>query len=67
MTDVLKQADVKRLSREALLEVVAQVEEAVIKGEAQLQDYEDYVFCRKELVRRGLVDVSELCTSSWAR
>ena len=67
MMNVLRQAEAERLSQEALLETIAQVEEAVIKGEAQFQDYENYVFCRKELVRRGLVDLSELCTSSWAR
>ena len=67
MIKVLKQAEAKRLSEEALLETLTKVEEAVIRGNAQFQDYEDYVVCQKELVRRGVVSLGELSTSSWAR
>ena len=67
MMDALKQNEVKRLSQEALLETLTKVEEAVIRGSAQFQDYENYVVCQKELLRRGLTDAAELCTSSWAR
>ena len=43
---------VRQLSRRELREVVAHVEDVILKGTAQIGDYEDFVLCKQELVRR---------------
>ena len=44
---------VRQLSRRELQEVTAGVEDAILKGTAQIGDYEDFVLCKQELVRRA--------------
>ena len=44
---------VRGLSSRELQWVVAHVEDAILKGTAQIGDYEDFVLCKQELVRRA--------------
>ena len=44
---------VRQLSRRELQDVVTHVEDVILRGTAQVQDYEDFVLCKQELVRRA--------------
>lgn len=43
---------VRHVSQGDLLALVRQVEEAVVRGTAQMRDYETFVRCQEELLRR---------------
>ena len=44
--------NVRQRTRDELLELIRQVEDAVHRGTAQMQDYETFVLCKRELTRR---------------
>ncbi len=44
---------VRGLSSQELQWIVAHIEDTVLKGTAQVGDYEDFVLCKQELVRRA--------------
>ena len=44
---------VRQLSRRELQEVAAGVEDAMLRGTAQIGDYENFILCKQELVRRA--------------
>lgn len=46
------QRDVKALDNEALSEIITKCEEAIADGSAEIEDYEAFVLCQKELARR---------------
>ena len=52
---------VRQLPRRELLGRIRQVEDAVHRGTAQMRDYETFVSCQEELLRRELVH------SSWSQ
>ena len=47
---VLREA--QQLTTRQLLELTHQVEDAVARGTAQMQDYEVFVLCKRELMER---------------
>ena len=49
---------VRQLSRRELQEVTAGVEDAILRGTAQIGDYEDFVLCKQELVRRADLELA---------
>ena len=44
--------DVRYLSNEELSEIISRCEGAITDGSAQIDDYEAFVICQKELARR---------------
>ena len=44
--------DVEHLSYRELLAIIDHIEDAVARGAAQIQDYEAFILCKGELVRR---------------
>ena len=46
---------IQRCPRSELLGRIRQVEEAVLRGTAQMQDYETFVCCKEELKRREIL------------
>ena len=46
---------VQRYTRGELLARIAKVEEAVMRGTAQMRDYELFVCCKEELLRREVL------------
>ncbi len=48
----VKLSDIQCLPKDDLLVLIHQVEEAVVRGTAQMRDYETFVRCQKELLRR---------------
>lgn len=44
--------DVHYLSNEQLSEIIAKCEGAITDGSAEIEDYEAFVVCQKELARR---------------
>ncbi|HET9026503.1 MAG TPA: hypothetical protein VFN07_03140 [Trueperaceae bacterium] len=44
--------DVRFLSNEELSEIISRCEGAITDGSAQIDDYEAFVICQKELARR---------------
>ena len=49
---------VRQLSPRELQEVAAGVEDAILRGTAQIGDYEDFVLCKQELVRRADLEMA---------
>lgn len=43
---------VKRMSNEELSEIIGRCECAIADGTAEIEDYESFVLCQKELARR---------------
>ena len=46
---------VQRYTRGELLARIAKVEEAVVRGTAQMRDFEMFVCCKEELLRREVL------------
>ncbi len=46
------QRDIKALDNDALSEIITKCEEAIADGSAEIEDYEAFVLCQKELARR---------------
>lgn len=46
---------VRRYPRGELLARIQKVEEAVVRGTAQMRDYETFVRCKEELMRREVL------------
>ena len=44
--------DIQRLTNEELSEIIANCEGAIADGTAEIEDYEAFVLCQKELARR---------------
>ncbi len=44
--------NIQRLSNEELSKVITQCEHAIAEGSAEIEDYEAFVLCQKELARR---------------
>ncbi|HNR00581.1 MAG: hypothetical protein KF875_04855 [Trueperaceae bacterium] len=44
--------DVRYLSNEELSEIISKCEDAIQDGSAEVEDYEAFVVCQKELARR---------------
>jgi len=43
---------VRRMSTEQLAQTIARCEDAIADGTAEIEDYEAFVLCQKELARR---------------
>jgi hypothetical protein len=50
--NVQSNANIKKLSNEELGQIIETCESAISKGAAQIDDYEAFVLCQKELARR---------------
>lgn len=44
--------DIQHLSNEELSEIISSCEGAIADGSAEIEDYEAFVLCQKELARR---------------
>ena len=47
---------VQHISKGDLLALIRRVEDAVFRGTAQMRDYETFVCCQEELMRREVLD-----------
>ena len=43
---------IKQMSNEELSDVISRCEHAISEGSAEIEDYEAFVLCQKELARR---------------
>ncbi len=51
-TDVPFHDHVRRMTPEELARTIARCEDAIADGSAEIEDYEAFVLCQKELARR---------------
>lgn len=51
-TERSSQERVRRMSTEELANTIARCEDAIADGTAEIEDYEAFVLCQKELARR---------------
>lgn len=52
MQQVQSNARIRELTNEELDHIIGQCETAIAKGTADIEDYEAFVVCQKELARR---------------
>lgn len=50
--ELARNNDVRYLSNEELSEIISKCEDAIQDGSAEIEDYEAFVVCQKELARR---------------
>lgn len=47
--------NIKQMSNEELSDIISRCESAISEGSAEIEDYEAFVLCQKELARRTWV------------